>query len=143
MKLTFPATLLFGAGLSLALGSPLLYGAPGDALNFAGTLFETDTDSPSRFLNDLDVTLAAPLPVDPGDLIGDSITVDDTHTGAIFRLNYFGSLDIPGGYGDPGDLTVLGTQSFQVTVTPKPGPGGLALAGLIGLVRWRRRSKVC
>ena len=81
--------------------------------------------------------------------------LDDSYTGPIFRIfvapnapagTYFGSIDILGDFfNGPGDLSVLATQSFQVTVTPEPEVAGITLAGLIGLVvaGCRRRSKFC
>ena len=146
--------------LFMSLDSPTLTGAPGDVLQFSGTL--TNTTGADLYLNADSFTLAgfdpsaiddspfftnAPLFLSAGASTGDIGLFNITIPSVFATNSYVGSFEILGG-ATANDQTIIGSVDFTVQVqpagVPEPSASSLMLLGgaLAFSLRKRLRSRL-
>jgi hypothetical protein len=78
----------------------------------------------------------------------------NTYTGPLFGVDFDPSIPL-GVYNETAEFTAAGGMNdpngngftvdvdFTIEITPEPSPALLILAGLVTMVVWRRRTRVC
>jgi hypothetical protein len=165
LRMTLAALALLTIGLSSAaayadtvtftLTSPTEYVSPytGGTLTFNATVSAPSSNGAAVYLNGDDFNIASPLALNDSDFLnfpfflspgtkftGDLFTV--TIPAGTMNGNYLGSFTLLGG-ADGGASNVLGTDSFDVVVTPEPSSILLSMTGMAGLVWAGCKRKVC
>jgi hypothetical protein len=139
-------------------------------VQFSGTLTDTDTDGSFISLNGISITYGQPgdanyLTLDntfssggpPLIFVGDptSVFLPFTYTGVIFGVDILPTTPIgiytetaviqaSGGTNDPNGNGFNVDMDFTIDVnSPEPSTALLMLAGLVAIVAWRRRTRVC
>ena len=155
-------TLFFGFALTSHAGSILvifspsstLDGQPGQTLDFVGTLTDTDPDlSAPEYINSDSYNLVG-LPLDDSPFLSNApiflIPGQVSNPFLMFRVPipvaqplglYSGTFTVIGGQdgGDGSAQQPIGTGNFTVNVVPEPSTTLLLGAGLITLLRCRRK----
>jgi len=134
--------------LTLTFDNETLAGAPGDELDFIGTL--TNNTADTVFINGDSFTFAlldlndspflnnAPISLDPGEVSTPFELFDVVIPSGTPNGTYAGTFTVLGGSdGNAGDN--LGTTGFHVAVVPEPASLPFIGAGLVALAYVRRR----
>ena len=138
--------------LSLSLSPSVLYGAPGDTIEFSGTL--QNTGDATLFVNDLHIFFGSfesqftwnflfsnvPGTFEPTDPAWTGIIADITIDPSISLGSYAGVVTVIGGAGpsnfDP-QTDGIATGNFSVVATPEPSAIALAVLGILTIVLWK------
>lgn len=141
-----PALPAGAATVSFAFDSSLLYANPGETVGFSGTI--TNTGAATAFLNadsvnfpigSIDDSAFFALPASLAPLASASgLLFNVTIPSEAALGTYAGTFTLLGG-DTPGDLNVLASATFGVTVVPEPSSALLIAAG-IGMIVLRRAA---